>query len=147
MPTEELGTYMYFKSLLAGVEDRIEPTCIYVNPLPEYETVTVLDDPIKEYQEVRAAISSLKKNKAPGLDSLTPTVFKQLSGHLITFTTTLFNKLLEEGTFPDSWSSGAIKPIHKKREIEEAQVITGLPVATLYTSFNYFSQVLRLCQS
>ena len=63
---------------------------------------------------MRAAISSLKNNKDPGLNSPSPTVFKLFNNHFIPFTTTLFNKLLEQGTFSDSWSTGAIKPIYKK---------------------------------
>ena len=120
--TDELGSY--FKSLLAGPEVRT-----YANPPHDLETSTVLDDTIEE-EEVRAAISSLKNNKAPGHNGLSPTVFKLFNNHLISFTTTLFNKLLEQGTFPDSWSTGAIKPTYKKGNKGNPSNYRGIHVAT-----------------
>ena len=53
IPTDELG--MYFESLLAGPVAKT-----YAEPPHDLETNTVLDEPIEE-EEVRAAISSLKK--------------------------------------------------------------------------------------
>ena len=85
----------------------------------------ILDDPIEE-EEVRAAIWLLKKNKAPGLDGLSPTAFKLFNSDLISFTTILFNRLLEQGIFPDSWSSGAIKPIYKKGCKEDPNNYRGI---------------------
>ena len=55
----------------------------------------MLDDPIDE-EEVRAAIKALKNNKTPGLDGLPVSTFKMF---LISLTTALFNRLLEQEVF------------------------------------------------
>jgi len=70
----------------------------------------MLDQPIVD-EEVTAAIQTLKRNKAPGVDGLPPEIFKGFNSELISFTTALFNKLLEQETYRDAWSTGIIKPI------------------------------------
>jgi hypothetical protein len=61
----------------------------------DLETNAILDDPIED--EVREAISCLKKNKAPGLDGLTPTAFKLFNNQLTSFTTTLLTVYWNKG--------------------------------------------------
>ena len=51
--------------------------------------------------EVENAIRWLKKNKAACLDGLSPIVFKLFDPTLIEFLTTLFNKVLLSGVYPD----------------------------------------------
>jgi preprotein translocase subunit SecA len=57
----------------------------------------MLDQPITE-EEVTAAVRALKKNKAPGGDGLLPEIFKCFNSNFLinSFTTALFNKLLEQ---------------------------------------------------
>ena len=90
----------------------------------------MLDQPIEE-EEVISAIQALKRNKAPGVDGLLPEIFKSFNSQLISFITALFNKLLEQETYPDAWSTGIIKPIHKKGDKKNPnnyRGITLLPV-------------------
>ena len=65
-----------------------------------------LDEPIDHDLEIRAA---LKRKKAPGVYGLP--VFKMFHNQLVMFTTTLFNKLLKQESYPEIWSSGSIKPV------------------------------------
>ena len=122
----------YFKSLLGDNTESIS-----TNPIDsKVDSIPILDEPIDEL-EVKAALKALKKNKAPGLDGLPPLVFKMFHNQLVTFTTALFNKLLEQESYPELWSSGSIIPIHKKgdRKIpSNYRGITLLPVmGKLYT--------------
>ena len=133
VPTDELGAY--FESLLTGPEDRS-----HVDLPHDFEMDPILDDPIEE-EEVRTAISCLKKNKAPGLDGLSPAAFKLFNSHLISFTTSLFNRLLEQGTFPDSWSSGAIKPIYKKSCKEDPNNYRGITLLPILSKL--FTAILQ----
>ena len=76
---------------------------------------------------------------------------------LVTFTTAFFNKLLEQESYPELWSSGSIIPIHKKgdRKIpSNYRGITLLPVmGKLYTSIlrdrlEYWAELNdHLCES
>ena len=131
--TDRLGAY--FESLLTGSEVRSHAV-----PPHNSETNPILDDPIEE-EEVRAAISCLKKNKAPDLDGLSPTAFKLFNSDLISFTTILFNRLLEQGIFPDSWSSGAIKPIYKKGCKEDPNNYRGITLLPILSKL--FTAILR----
>ena len=119
---EELKAY--FMTLLDCPKDNENP-----NSSPQLEN-EMLDQPITE-EEVTAAIQALKRNKAPGGDGLVPEIFKSFNSHLISFTTALFNKLLEQEMYPDAWSTGIIKPIYKKgdkRNPNNYRGITLLPV-------------------
>lgn len=133
IPVEELGDY--FKSLL---DDNTENT--HTNPQDHTDTVPILDEPIDEL-EVRAALKGLKKNKAPGLDGLPPLVFKMFHSQLIRFTTALFNKLLEQESYPEVWSSGSIKPIPKKGDKKCASNYRGITLLPIMGKL--FTAVLR----
>ena len=65
------------------------------------------------------------------MDGLLPLVFKIFHNQLIMFTTALFNKLLEQESYPEIWSLGSIKPIPKKGDRKcpsNYRGITLLPV-------------------
>ena len=67
----------------------------------------------------------------PGLDGLPPLVFKMFHNQLVMFATALFNKLLEQESYPEIWSLGSIKPIPKKGDRKcpsNYRGITLLPV-------------------
>ena len=99
----------YFKFLLGDNTESIS-----TNPIDsKVDSIPILDEPIDEL-EVKADLKALKKNKAPGLDGLPPLLFKMFPNQIVTFTTALFNKLLEQESYPELWSSGSIIPIHKK---------------------------------
>ena len=72
------------------------------------------------------------------MDGLPPLVFKTFHNQLVRFTTALFNKLLEQESYPEIWSSGSIKPIPKKGDRKcpsNYRGITLLPVmGKLYTT-------------
>ena len=55
--------------------------------------------------EIRGSIKCLimKSNKAPGLDGLPPSIFKLFHNDLITYFTSLFNKVLSSEQYPNSW--------------------------------------------
>ena len=124
IPPEELRSY--YKVLLdtTNIDYNVNPVTSLV------ETDEALDQPIEE-QEIRVAIKALKTNKAPGLDGLPPVIFKSFNNQLISFIAALFNKLLEQETYPDVWCTGIIKPIYKKsdaRNPNNYRGVTLLPV-------------------
>ena len=129
---DRLGSY--FKSLLNS------PSIQQVNPIPGFETDAALDDPIDE-EEVRTTIRALKNNKAPGLDGLPASTFKMFHSHLISFTTALFNKLLEQEVFPEAWSTGLIKPLYKKGDKKIPSNYRGITLLPLMSKI--FTAIIR----
>jgi len=71
-----------------------------------------LNEPILE-TEVISAINKLKINKAPGPDGITNNAIKQAKDTLTTLYTTLFNKIIEEGTLPSQWKEANMKLLYK----------------------------------
>ena len=63
--------------------------------------------------DVCTAIKQLKASKSPGMDGLPPSLFKNCQGKLITLITSLFNKVMSTGEYPECWSNGLICSIHK----------------------------------
>ena len=89
--------------------------------LPEYDDIDtiiienseMLDNPFTE-AVVAKAISSLKKQKAPGEDNILNEYIKLASDALIMFYTNLVNTVFETGEVSESWTTGLIVPIYKK---------------------------------
>ena len=62
---------------------------------------------------MKSAINGPKKQKAPGIDTLDPPVYKSFTEPLINHLTMLFNQVLSSAEYPSTWSVGMIKPIFK----------------------------------
>ena len=76
------------------------------------ETNSYLDFPITA-TEIRKASKSLKNKKAPGIDSITNEIIKATLPQTIYIIRNLFQKILQTGTYPDSWKTGINIPILK----------------------------------
>ena len=78
----------------------------------EVDDGKILDTPSLE--EVVCAVSGLKNNKAPGLDSLPAELFKTGSTELLAEIHQLIARIWIEEALPEQWMIGIICPIHKK---------------------------------
>ncbi|XP_066019612.1 uncharacterized protein [Pocillopora verrucosa] len=68
---------------------------------------------------VRDAIKCLKPNKAIGLDKISARLLKD-SGHtIVPSLTSLFNLLLQTGTFPSVWKNARVIPLYKKGDKQD----------------------------
>ena len=63
--------------------------------------------------DVCTAIKQLKASKLPGMDGLHRSLFKSCQGKLISLITSLFNKVMNTGEYPECWGKRLICPIHK----------------------------------
>ncbi|XP_018394279.1 PREDICTED: RNA-directed DNA polymerase from mobile element jockey-like [Cyphomyrmex costatus] len=71
-----------------------------------------LDDPLT-LKKFRIALESLRRNSAPGLDQICYKMMNQLPEEYETCLLAIFNEILSEGTFPDSWKTSLIIFISK----------------------------------
>lgn len=76
--------------------------------------------------EVKAAISSLKRNKAMGSDGLMNEYFIECTDILISHLTDIFNHILCSGYFQEKWTEGIIIPLFKKGDPEDANNYRGI---------------------
>ena len=53
-------------------------------------------------------------------------MFKLFNNQLIHTLVSLFNKVLEDETYPEAWCTGIIKPIYKKGSKKDPQNYTGI---------------------
>lgn len=67
-------------------------------------------------EEIIEIIKALKDHKAPGFDKITNELLKQNKDKLANIISTLINKTLHDGTYPDYLKQTIIVPIHKKHE-------------------------------
>ena len=96
-----------------------------------------LDRNITE-EEIVLAVKSLKRGKAYGADNLLNEYFIEtidvLSGQLCK----LFNKIIDTGFYPVSWSLGIIVPLHKKGDVNDVNNYRGITLVSclskLFTS-------------
>lgn len=63
--------------------------------------------------EINAFIMQLQENKAPGIDGIDNKLLKQIKDLILAPLTSIFNKSLSDGEFPDSWKTACVSPIHK----------------------------------
>ena len=92
-------------------------------PVPE------LDKSI-DIEELHSTIQKLPNRKASGGDGILNEMIKSaihvLSGPLLI----LFNKILNEGVFPESWTNGIIVPIHKTGNIKDPNNYRGITISS-----------------
>ena len=95
-----------------------------------------LDLPIKKFTigEVEAVIRSLKTNKAPGYDLVTPVMLKELPYEGLKFLTCMFNAIIRTGIMPPQWKVAQItmvlKPGKTARDVKSYRPISLLPVVS-----------------
>jgi hypothetical protein len=89
------------------------------------------------YKEVLGVLKSLSASKATGLDNIPPKLVKDAAEELATPLTTLVNRSLTCGLFPNAEKTAKISPIYKfedKTALDNYRPISVLPV---------FSKVLK----
>ena len=66
-------------------------------------------------EEVKKAILNLKNGKSPGEDLVTNEFLKYSLQFILPFYVNMFNAVLASGNIPETWTSGIIVPIYKKK--------------------------------
>ena len=103
--------FNFFKSL-----NELEPEVTEIEPIDNNIQLNceILNNVITK-EEVTAGIKQLKRSKASGLDHIENEYLIEGCELLSPLLVELFNLVFEQSTLPDSWLTGIIKPIYKKK--------------------------------
>ena len=112
--------YSYLSNLYSENNDDLDLTKL------EIVTTGPLDFPFT-CKEVRKCISKLKYNKEPGLDLIHNEFIKLGTEILLLPLVKLFNRILDSGTFPESWNVSSVS-IFYKRIITTFMIVTIIDV-------------------
>ena len=94
-------------------------------------TFCELDEPITQ-DEIRKASKKLNPNKACSLDTLINEYFKESIDRPVNPLETLFNYILNKGTFPNQWSKWVIIPIYKTGDNREPSDYRGITLVNCF---------------
>ena len=126
----------FFKSLLS--QSGTLPTEEVTEPDIQSNTQFVAEPTL---EEVKAAVSELRNNKAPGSDNLPGELFKYGGEALCTKLHELIVKIWESEMMPEEWELGIICPVYKKGDKLECSNYRGINL--LNTAYKVFAYVLR----
>ena len=109
--------FQYFKKVNAGPEQAADDNGDSEDH-DENEENFFINCPFT-YEELLKAVTSLKNNKACGVDSVLNEHMKSSFSDMWPIYLRLFNIILESGIVPDCWTLGVIKPIYKHKGSKE----------------------------
>ena len=77
-------------------------------------------------EEIQRVIKCFKSNKACVMDNIIGEIFTNSYDRIQPFILKLFNILLKNGIYPESWCTGIISPINKKGDVDDLKNYRGI---------------------
>ena len=134
----------YFKNLGTNVFNCTNETAENFNNNHDFsennDTFPELDEPFT-VDEIKSAIKTLKTGKAYGNDHLLNEYFTESVDIVGLHLCDIFNKILNSGYFPTSWTEGIIVPIHKKGSETDVNNYRGISLLSCLSKL--FTSVLN----
>ena len=97
-------------------------------------------------EEVCFAMNKLKPNKAAGPDMIIGEIFKHACNELVPFFVKFFNRLFDNGFFPQNWTESIIIPLYKKGDMNDPGNYRGISLCDISSKI-YGSIVNKRIQS
>ena len=118
----------YYQQLYANKMDNLEEMDKFLEkynfPKLNQEEIEDLNRPIIS-TEIKTVVRNLPANKNPGSDGLTAEFYQNFGEELIPILLKLFQKIAEEGKFPNSFFEGTITLIPKPDKDATKKETTG----------------------
>jgi len=92
--------------------------------------------------DVIQAINSTPLNKAPGPDTISPFMIKQVNGSIAPILASVFNRSLRESIFPAVWKRSLVVPIFKKGSKTEPINYRPISLTSIFSKI-YEKSVLK----
>ena len=102
---------------------------------------TVLNDIISCSDSIEV-LRQLPLGKSPGIDGLQYEAYINSSDIMVEYLCKLFNVILRNGVYPDSWAMAMISPIHKKGDKSDVNNYRG--ISLLCTVSKIFTKILNI---
>ena len=125
---------IHFKSLFSNdsiydshIDDCVETE--HVNIIDATDDA-ILDSEITE-KDVVEAISHLPKGKSAGPDQIVIEMFKCAVTDIMPFLLKCFNRLYDQGIFPNSWARSIIVPLYKKGDRNNPDNYRGISLMSI----------------
>ena len=93
-------------------------------PRVNQEEIEIMNNPITS-TDIEVVIKNLPKNKSPGPDGFTGEFYQTFREELMPILLKRFQKITEEGTFPNSFYEATITLIPKRDKDNTKKKITG----------------------
>lgn len=110
----------HLNSYFSDVGPQISLTCSKINinnTLKNSFSYKTIQDSLNisniQQTEVEIAIKSLKTNKSPGTDGITPKIIKNLNQHISPVLTYIINQSFNQGAFPNFLKTSLVIPLYK----------------------------------
>ena len=126
--------YNHFNDLLHKEPPQSEPPTEHMERLDDF-----LDAPFSE-EELINVIKSQNNNKSPGSDKLITEIFKHSIDIVSPFLLSLFNKIYNDGEYPETLGEGLITPIFKGGNKDEPKNYRGITLINVMAKM--YSQLL-----
>ena len=121
----------HFKTLF---DEQSEPNANTEPNHDNYSNDNILDTEFTT-AELRNAVFSQKSNKSPGMDSIPSEIMKASFSFISPFLLNLYNKMYNNGEYPNSWGESIIYPIFKKGDINYRGITLINILATVPSPF------------
>ena len=90
--------------------------------------------------DVRAELRKLKTGKSVGPDGVSNELLKLITGSVVQSLTSLYNRVIQTGTYPDLWKQANVSPVHKKGSRQEKK--NYRPISLLSTTGKVLERIL-----
>ena len=124
-PTDQLKRWFEHFEQLLQVPENNQPSTPRQEP-PPVRRITRVSSEAPSLQEIKAAIKSMKSNKAPGVDRISAEMLKADPALSAQMLHQLFYNIWDTATFPADWMQGILIKVPKKGDLAECDNWRGI---------------------